>query len=591
MKKAVTVLLVLLLVFGSTAQAFAQYETVYANKPVTLGSGGWIDEEGGLWLWGLNNYGQAGQDPSDYYVAEPAKVMDHVVAFSRCKDAIIVLKDDGTAWTFGQDFQHGYKRYTAHSFTIAGGMEPYKAGDNVVAVSVGNDREFAMLKKDGTLWTWGKENWKSLGYYTGDLDDEYYMIDGWTYSNGLGFGMRVGTTKPIQIMTNVKAMTMGHYMGMALKNNGELWYWGDNCDAVSYSERSSEIPGPTKLMDNVKQFSLGSGGSIYCAVVLTNGQAWYWGYDTAAGDVRYKNRKKIGDNVEKVVSYSEYETIFHSTSADSAHGNQFYVLKTDGKLYGKNGSQYIMDDVADVYVCSGNVTYIPEPYAVGEDDSRERAYILKKDGTLIERRCIQNDDGTFSKWTYKTIAQHVALPTQAISTMRKKIGNFVDVREGDWFAGPVEWAVERSITAGTSPTTFSPNQTCTTAQILTFLWVAAGQEQPKEDNPFSDVVESNYFYRPALWASENGLVEGDIFGGDMPCTRAAVVTYLWKLAGSPEAGSSQFKDVPADAEYAQAVAWAVKEGVTAGLSADTFGPDNICTRAQIVTFLKAALDH
>ncbi len=586
MKRVFTILLSLLLVFGSTVPSFALYDSMDANQPKTIGRWGYIDDEGCLWLWGVNHYGQAGQDESIYYITEPKKVMDHVISFDRSQDGVIVLKDDGTAWTFGKDFQHGYNRYkNTSAYTIGGGPGPVKMGDNVAAVSTGNDGGFAMLKKDGTLWTWGKENWKSLGYYTADLSDEYFMIDGWDYPNGFALGMKVGTTKPIQIMTDVKSMAMGHYNGMAIQNNGSLWYWAHNCEPEAYSEAPKEIPGPTKLMDNVKQFSIGNAMAVCCAVVQTNGQAWYWGNDTAAGNVLFKNRKKLGDNVAKAVAYNE-------PSADSNRSNQFYVLKTDGKLYAKNGSEFVMDNVADVYVFSGDIGFSREEIAHGGDgqeEQRDRTYILKKDGTLIERRSV-NHDGAFFEWKDNIIAAHVALPTQTISTMRKKIGSFTDVREGDWFAGPVEWAVDRSITAGTTPTTFSPNQTCTTAQILTFLWVAAGQNPPKGENPFSDVTEANYFYRPALWAGENGLVEGDLLGGSEPCTRAAVVTYLWKLAGSPAAETSQFKDVSADADYAQAVAWAVQEGVTAGLSADTFGPANICTRAQIVTFLKAALD-
>ena len=468
-----------------------------------------------------------------------------------------------------------------------GNETPFKVGDNAVAVSIGNEEQMGMLKKDGSLWTWGFGSYSGLGYNIAYLEDEYFMQEGFSYPDGVPGNLRSATCKPKQIMTNVKAFAMGQYAGMAIKNDNSLWYWGNYYDPTIAPDPNNEIPGPTKLMDNVKQFSIGFDGFI-CGVVLTDGTAWYWGYACPGQKVSFKQRKKIADNTAKIVAYLDDSVPLPASGSDKyPENNLFYVLKTDGKLYAKNGTEFVMDGVADVIVCKGGGSNGPN----GEDLKSGRTYILKKDGTLFERKALRDDNYNFSKWQYTTAATHVALPTQAISTMRKKIGNFVDVREGDWFAGPVEWAVERSITAGTSPTTFSPNQTCTTAQILTFLWVAAGQDQPKEDNPFSDVVESNYFYRPALWASENGLVEGEVFGGDTPCTRAAVVTYLWKLAGSPAASSSQFKDVPADAEYAQAVAWAVKEGVTAGLSADTFGPDNICTRAQIVTFLKAVLDH
>ena len=166
---------------------------------------------------------------------------------------------------------------------------------------------------------------------------------------------------------------------------------------------------------------------------------------------------------------------------------------------------------------------------------------------------------------------------------------FTDVAADAYYAGPVAWAVEKGITSGTTATTFSPGTTCTTAQILTFLWRAKGSPEPAgKASPFSDIKESDYYYKAALWAKENGLVSGTAFNGSAPCTRAATVTYLWKLAGSPSAAPASFTDVSSAAKYAQAVAWAVEKGVTSGTTATTFSPDQTCTRGQIVTFLYRA---
>lgn len=148
--------------------------------------------------------------------------------------------------------------------------------------------------------------------------------------------------------------------------------------------------------------------------------------------------------------------------------------------------------------------------------------------------------------------------------------------------------MKKGVTAGTSETTFSPNATCTTAQVLTFLWRSQGQPEPTIKNQFTDVTESDYFYKAALWANEKGLVSGSLFGGNTPCTRAMVMTYLWKLAGSPSAPAASFADVPGNSEYAPAVAYAVSEKITAGTSETTFSPDQTCTRGQIVTFLYRA---
>ena len=168
---------------------------------------------------------------------------------------------------------------------------------------------------------------------------------------------------------------------------------------------------------------------------------------------------------------------------------------------------------------------------------------------------------------------------------------FLDVAADAWYAAPVQWAVDKGITAGTSATTFSPDNTCTRAQILTFLWRAVGSPKMSGANPFSDVMPADYYYDAAIWASQMGMVSGNRFEGGTPCTRSATVVYLWKNAGSPFASyNGNFTDVSAGSDYAQAVAWAVNNGVTSGTSATTFSPDTTCTRGQIVTFLMRALN-
>lgn len=167
--------------------------------------------------------------------------------------------------------------------------------------------------------------------------------------------------------------------------------------------------------------------------------------------------------------------------------------------------------------------------------------------------------------------------------------SFADVPPELYCYKAVQWAVRRGITNGTSATEFSPNMICTRAHILTFLWRACGYPEPAAANPFEDVKESTYYAKAAIWAFEKGLVSGERFEGDTSCTRAATVAYLWKLDGDTRAASSdgvpEFIDLPSDAEYAGAVVWAVERGITRGTTETTFSPDRICTRGQIVTFL------
>lgn len=168
-------------------------------------------------------------------------------------------------------------------------------------------------------------------------------------------------------------------------------------------------------------------------------------------------------------------------------------------------------------------------------------------------------------------------------------GGFVDVRPDAYYVAPVLWAVENNITTGTSSTTFSPNNTCSNAQILTFIWRANGSPAPNIANPFFDVSPSDYYYKAALWAYEKGIVSGNIFHGDANCTRSMAVTYLWENAGSPNMNDEiYFEDVSSDMLYAPAISWAVKNGITTGTNATTFSPNSTCTRGQIVTFLYRA---
>lgn len=171
---------------------------------------------------------------------------------------------------------------------------------------------------------------------------------------------------------------------------------------------------------------------------------------------------------------------------------------------------------------------------------------------------------------------------------------FNDVAPGSFFYEPVMWAIENGITNGTSATTFGPNDQCMRAHVVTFLWRAVGSPEPKlMVNPFVDVKPTDFYYRPVLWALENGITSGmdaTHFGPTAYCNRAQVVTFLYRTMGSPDVGAAinPFTDVAAGSFYEKPVLWAVENGVTAGLSATSFGPNSICNRAQIVTFLYRA---
>ena len=169
-------------------------------------------------------------------------------------------------------------------------------------------------------------------------------------------------------------------------------------------------------------------------------------------------------------------------------------------------------------------------------------------------------------------------------------GVFVDVATGSYYEDAVDWAVENGITKGTDDTHFSPDGICTRAQAVTFLWRTAGSPKPEiRTMPFTDVPVGSYYYDAVLWAVENGITKGTsdtTFSPNMTCTRAQIVAFLWRSEKSPAAGTANpFADVKSDAYYADAVLWAVKENITKGTTSTTFSPNADCTRAQIVTFL------
>ena len=172
---------------------------------------------------------------------------------------------------------------------------------------------------------------------------------------------------------------------------------------------------------------------------------------------------------------------------------------------------------------------------------------------------------------------------------------FVDVPVNAFYYEPVAWALDQGITAGTDDTHFSPDNQCQRAQVVTFLWRAAGSPEPKSsENPFVDVAPSDFYYKPVLWAVEKGITNGTTattFGPLANCNRAQVVAFLYRTVGEPavNAGENPFVDVQEDAWYAAPVLWAVQEGITKGIDDTHFAPDNICNRAQIVAFLYRTL--
>ena len=209
--------------------------------------------------------------------------------------------------------------------------------------------------------------------------------------------------------------------------------------------------------------------------------------------------------------------------------------------------------------------------------------VLDKNGDSLKLKDLGNGKYSFVMPDGKVSVEAEFVKTAATS--------FADVPANAYFADAVKWAVDKGITNGLSDTTFGPYESCTRAQIVTFLWRAAGSPEPKTMSSFTDVPASAYYAKAVAWAVENGITNGmteTTFAPDATCTRGQSVTFLHRALKGTASGSTNFTDVASDAFYADAINWAVASNVTNGTSATTFSPNADCTRAEIVTFLYRA---
>lgn len=317
----------------------------------------------------------------------------------------------------------------------------------------------------------------------------------------------------------------------------------------------------------------------------------FWNYDGKTPDPlnRFDSHTKIS------VSKTDWilENIFNCTAADitamKATLDKEIIYTYDGYYYlrtGGIGGGYDVE-ILDI-ILSGQRYYVTYRAMSMYDEDWSKYHAVFE---------LKNIDGKnyWSLYSNKKLADgeipDIPASASPSSPSQPAANGFSDVAQTAYYSKAVRWGVEQGIVSGTGANTFSPNRTCTKAEIITFLWRANGSPAPTKTNPFSDITESRYYYQAAVWAYENGLTSGKKFSADEPCTRASVVTYLWELAGKPVVRGNPFADVSFDKDYARAVVWAVSKGITGGTSDTAFSPDAVCTRAQIVTFLYRNAGH
>ena len=291
------------------------------------------------------------------------------------------------------------------------------------------------------------------------------------------------------------------------------------------------------------------------------------------------------------------------TDPSGALASNYYVSSTANGVWtvsysapssgGGSSSSSRRYDVSAPSVKHGDVTVSPKSASKGDtvtitvkpDSGYELDTLTVKDASGSKIKVKDKGDG---KFTFTMPASKVTVSAEfaEIETL-----DFADVPTDAYYYEAVKWAQEKGITGGIGNGLFGPNQPCTRAQIVTFLWRAAGSPEPKAMSSFSDVSADSYYAKAVAWAVENGITTGTgdgKFSPDATCTRAQSVTFLFRAIGKLVDSKAEFSDVLTDSYYANAVAWAVENGVTNGIGDGLFGPDNSCTRAQIVTFLYRA---
>ena len=264
--------------------------------------------------------------------------------------------------------------------------------------------------------------------------------------------------------------------------------------------------------------------------------------------------------------------LYHKSS--SGGGGWYYTYHTIKATAGANGS-----------ISPSGWTSVREGWDQTFTITPDKGYAVAK--VLVDGKSV----GAVTSYTFKNVTKdHTIEAVFMKSNGNPQTGVFVDVPENSYYEEAVDWAEENGITQGTDDTHFSPNDICTRAQAVTFLWRTAGSPAPKSTTmPFTDIPTGSYYYNAVLWAVENDITKGtsgSTFSPDAICSRAQIITFLWRSEKSPAAGTANpFVDVKSTAYYADAVLWAVKKGITMGTTSTTFSPDADCTRAQIVTFL------
>ena len=384
---------------------------------------------------------------------------------------------------------------------------------------------------------------KNTGYLADSVGAEVKSADGSTYSYYTSMDGALAAAKPGDTVTDLKAATE-QKVTLTLKYND-----GATADTTYNVASGTTITLPTPA---------------YRSGYTFNG--WY------DGSTKVSSPYKVTKNVTLTASWS------YNYSGGSSSYDPTYSVSTPSKTE------------------HGSVTVSPKSASKGD---RVTVTVKPDSGYVLETLTVTDKNGNEltlkdkgnGKYTFTMPAGKVEVKATFMED-NSMLNFFYDVPNNAYFYEAVKWAVENGITTGVGNDLFAPEQPCTRAQIVTFLWRAAGSPEPKgAASGMTDVVSGSYYEKAVAWAIENGITTGtttSTFSPDATCTRAQAVTFLARALKAKAASAAEFSDVPADSYFADAVAWAAANGVTEGIGGGLFGSDNDCTRGQIVTFLYRA---
>ena len=497
-----------------------------------------IKENGDLYTWGDNICYQLGKG---YYEAEqdsyqPHFVMKDVVKAATNDHACAAVTENGDLYFWGYNLASRYGQGPGGAALYA---DPTVILTDVQDVELSGNLVVA-LKKDGSVWAMGSTLWGALGQ--GDAENAY-LVD-----------------EMVKIMDGCKDISTGYHFITALKKDGTLYGWGSNTFTVlgAFFDDMPYTASPRVIDTNVRSVDAGDNNIYY---IKNDNSLWSLGYGKGGlrgigNDIGYT--ASDGHAYDYPYWPTRVDTDVRSVSGGASHA---LYLKNDGTMWGFGGPEH----------------------------TSEGGAILGRGSTWGETVSFVDRGETF--YSHSAYQWHAAKCGLSYGSFASQFGTFFrDVADDAYYYDAVIWAVLQGITNGTSAAAFSPNQTCTRAQIITFLWRAAGSPAPAASHTVPDVAEGEYYSTAVQWAAENNLFnEGTLFRPNDPCTRGAAVEFMWRADGcvniTTETG---FTDVPMEASYSIAVDWAVLQGITNGTSATTFSPEQTCTRGQIVTFLYRA---